>query len=331
MDLIESAFLWYSDYSEQESHLGLVRICLPHFKDEVYRVTDQLRKEQSSATIVKPGVFYVVATPIGNLSDISRRAVQILGQVDCVLAEDTRHSKRLLSHYGVNQKLRSCHEHNEESQIEWATQQLSAGASLALISDAGTPLISDPGFLLVRALRERGVEVIAIPGPSSIIAALSISGLPTDGFVYDGFLPAKSSGRKTALGRYLNESRTVLLLESSHRIEACLKDIVEVLGAERSVVVAREMTKKFETVLSGSAQHVLDTLKDDPDQTRGEFVVMLAGATPVSESEQQLGAILEALLAELPVKQATRIAAKITGQRKNLVYELALTLKENYK
>lgn len=291
-------------------------------------MTDQLSKEQISSTTVKQGVLSVVATPIGNLGDISHRALAVLRQADWVLAEDTRHSKRLLNHYGINRKLRSCHEHNEAAQIEWAAQRLDEGASIALISDAGTPLISDPGFVLVRALREQAYSVVAVPGPSSIIAALSISGLPTDGFVYDGFLPAKTKGRQSALRRYLNEPRTVIVLESSHRIAACMEDIVAVLGHDRTVVVARELTKKFETVLSGTAQSVLSILQQDQDQTRGEFVVMLAGVPPVEESQAELTALLETLLAELPVKQAAKIAAKLSGKRKNDVYDLALSLKD---
>jgi len=205
---------------------------------EVYRVSDPLSKdrlvinrEPRPANSGEKGQLFVVATPIGNLGDISHRAIALLGAVDFILAEDTRHSKRLLNHYGISSKLRSCHEHNEESQIEWVKAQLDNGLDLALISDAGTPLISDPGFVLVRALREQAYSIVAIPGPSSIIAALSIAGLPTDGFVYDGFLPSKKGARQAALATYANEHRTVVLLESSHRIKACLVDLVEVLGA----------------------------------------------------------------------------------------------------
>lgn len=274
------------------------------------------------------GRLFIVATPIGNLGDISQRAVKILGSVDMILAEDTRHSKRLLNHFAIGTKLRSCHEHNEESNIDWVKTQLDSGAQLALISDAGTPLISDPGFVLVRALREQGYSIIAVPGPSSIIAALSVAGLPTDGFVYDGFLPAKTGARQTSLKEYLNERRTIVLLESSHRIKACLSDVVEVLGAGRQLVLARELTKRFETVLAGSAQQVLDKLLEDDDQTRGEFVLMLAGVEPVSASEADTAHILKTLLAELPVKQAAGLAAKLTGKRKNEVYDLALYVKK---
>jgi len=198
-----------------------------------------------------------------------------------------------------------------------------------LISDAGTPLISDPGFVLVRALRAQAYSVIAVPGPSSIIAALSIAGLATDGFVYDGFLPSKAGSRQNALRRYTNEHRTVVLLESSHRIKACLGDVVGVLGGERQIALARELTKRYETVLAGTAESVLGLLNTDDNQCRGEFVLMLAGVEPVAQSDADVTALLNVLLAELPVKQAAGIAAKITGKRKNQVYELALTIKQN--
>jgi len=273
------------------------------------------------------GQLLVVATPIGNLGDITQRALQVLASVDFILAEDTRHSKRLLNHYGIGSKLRSCHEHNEESQIEWVKSQLDDGLDLALISDAGTPLISDPGFVLVRALREQGYSIVAVPGASSIIAALSIAGLPTDGFVFDGFLPSKSGARKTALAKYVNEHRTTVLLESSHRIKACLNDALEVLGPGRQIAVARELTKRFETVIAGSVESVVDVFASDDDQARGEFVLMLAGVEAVSASEADINATLTVLLEELPVKQAAGIAAKLSGRRKNDVYNLALALK----
>ena len=192
-----------------------------------------------------PGQLFIVATPIGNLADISQRALKVLAEVEVILAEDTRHSKRLLNHYAIATRLKSCHEHNEADQVDWVAARLNEGQNLALISDAGTPLISDPGFVLVRALRKAGHQIVTVPGASSIIAALSIAGLPTDGFVFDGFLPSKSSARKTALQRYINQTRTTVLLESSHRIAACLADIAEVLGEQRQIVVARELTKKF--------------------------------------------------------------------------------------
>lgn len=274
------------------------------------------------------GQLFIVATPIGNLADISQRALQVLGSVDCILAEDTRHSKRLLNHYAIGTKLRSCHEHNEESMVNWVTSQLDRGLNLALISDAGTPLISDPGFVLVRALRAQGYDIVAVPGPSSIIAALSIAGLPTDGFVYDGFLPSKSGARQASLSRYLNQSRTIVLLESSHRIKACLLDLVETLGADRQIALGRELTKRFETLLAGSAQEVSDILQNDEDQSRGEFVLMIAGVPEVQKDDAEVHQILRVLVAELPVKQAAAIAAKLSGKRKNEVYDMAQSIKE---
>jgi len=274
------------------------------------------------------GQLSIVATPIGNLADISQRALQVLGSVDCILAEDTRHSKRLLNHYAIGTKLRSCHEHNEDSMVNWVAAQLDDGLNLALISDAGTPLISDPGFVLVRALRSQGYDIVAVPGPSSIIAALSIAGLPTDGFVYDGFLPSKSGARQVALAQYLNQPRTIVLLESSHRIKACLLDLVETLGPDRQIALGRELTKRFETLLAGSAQEVSDVLQSDDDQSRGEFVLMIAGVPEVQKEDAEVQQILRVLVAELPVKQAAAIAAKLSGKRKNEVYDMAQAIKE---
>ena len=277
------------------------------------------------------GTLFVVATPIGNLADMSDRARDVLKQVDCILCEDTRHSKRLLNHYGINNRLRSCHEHNEADQVSWIESTLLEGKSLALISDAGTPLISDPGFTVVRSLRNNGLDIQVVPGPSSIIAALSVAGLPTDRFVYDGFLPSKTAARVECLKHYQGESRTVVLLESSHRIIASIESVVETLGGDRQVVIARELTKKFETVISGSALEVLETLMADENQTRGEFVLMLAGHKETSESDEvsmNLERLLKILVKELPVKQAATLAAKITGVRKNEAYKFAQKLKD---
>jgi len=293
-------------------------------------VSTSITKDPFETTVDKitaMGELYIVATPIGNLADISHRALQVLGGVDCILAEDTRHSKRLLNHYGISTSLKSCHEHNELSLVDWVAAKLNEGHDLALISDAGTPLISDPGFVLVRSLRERGHRIVTIPGASAIIAALSIAGLPTDSFVYDGFLSAKSTARRAQYAKYRHQTRTVVLLESSHRIVASINDLISELGGQRSVVIARELTKRFETVLGGSAQEVADILSADEDQTRGEFVLMIAGAADKPESETALEDLLQVLLTEVSVKQAATMAAKISGQRKNEVYELALKIK----
>jgi len=277
---------------------------------------------------VRIGTLYVVATPIGNLGDISHRALSILAEVDLILAEDTRHSKRLLNHYGIATSIRSCHEHNEAQLLDFVDQQLALGKNLALISDAGTPLISDPGFVLVRGLRAQGHRIDAVPGPSSVIAALSVAGLPTDRFVFDGFLPAKSGARQKQLEQYQQQDRTIVLLESSHRIVASLRDMVAVLAENREIVVARELTKKFETVLRGTTASVLACLEQDPDQCRGEFVLLLKGAELKSDDSHQIETLLKTLVAELPLKQAATLAAKISGRNKNELYQLALTLKD---
>jgi len=298
----------------------------------VYRVSTSISKDPIAINADDPnaaGELYVVATPIGNLADISQRALEVLSRVECILAEDTRHSKRLLNHYGISTTLRSCHEHNESKLIAWVMRQLDAGTNLALISDAGTPLISDPGFVLVRALREGGHRVTTVPGASSIIAALSIAGLPTDGFIYDGFLSAKSTARRAQYTKYKHQARTVVLLESSHRIIASVNDLITELGGDRTVVLARELTKRFETVLSGTAQEIADMLNADVDQTRGEFVIMIAGAPVKPQAEVDLEDLLIVLLAEVTVKQAASMAAKVSGRRKNDVYELALKIKSS--
>ena len=280
--------------------------------------------EQMKVADADAGQLYIVATPIGNLDDFSVRAQKVLSNVDVILAEDTRHSKRLTNYFGINTRLKSCHEHNENDQIEWLIAQLECGHDIALISDAGTPLISDPGFVLVRALRQRGLSVITIPGPSAVIAALSIAGLPTDRFVYDGFLPAKSVARCKQLAEYITESRTVVLLESSHRIESCLRDCESVFGKQRQIVIARELTKKFETVLSGTVAELVKQMEEDVDQTRGEFVLMLEGVKQMDKDDAEILQLLSVLEQELPLKKAANIAAQITGRRKNEIYDLAI-------
>ena len=285
-------------------------------------MNDRISKTESSS-----GTLFVVATPIGNLGDISYRAVKILSEVETVLAEDTRHSKKLFNHYGISTRLRSCHEHNEERLVDWVVNCLRAGQDIALISDAGTPLISDPGFVLVRALRSRGCQICVVPGASSVIAALSVAGLATDRFIFDGFLAPRAPARRSQLTQYDDQPRTIVLLESSHRIVACMQDIVDVLGADRRVAVARELTKKFETMLAGRADEVLVMLHEDEDQTRGEFVVMLEGAPVLAGDQADIQATLKILMAELPLKQASNLTAKLTGSRKNDVYAIALSLK----
>ena len=268
-----------------------------------------------------------MATPIGNLDDFSARAQKVLSSVSVILAEDTRHSKRLTNHFGITTRLKSCHEHNELERVEWVVQQLDQGLDIALISDAGTPLISDPGFVLVRALREQGYVVTTIPGPSAIIAALSMAGLPTDRFIFDGFLPAKSAARCKQLAEYKNQARTVVLFESSHRIAASLRDFAEVLGGQRRLVVAREITKQFETVLDGSIAELIECIQNDQQQTRGEFVILLEGAAQIAKDAVDVLALLSEMTNDLPLKKAAAIVARISGWRKNDVYDLALKSK----
>ncbi len=274
----------------------------------------------------RPGVLYVVATPIGNRGDISPRALSVLGAVDKVLAEDTRHSGALLRTLGIATPLLSLHEHNEQLQVEPLLARLRGGADLALISDAGTPLISDPGYRIVRAARQAGIQVVPIPGPCALIAALSVAGLPTDRFVFEGFLPAKAAARRAHLLALAGETRTLVFYESSHRIEESLADLAECLGAEREAVIARELTKTFEQVQSGSLAELNIWLSEDANRQRGEFVLLIAGTVAVMDTELDAEAqrVLKLLLVELPVKRAAALAAEITGARKNALYQYAL-------
>ncbi|MEP6634049.1 MAG: 16S rRNA (cytidine(1402)-2'-O)-methyltransferase, partial [Luteimonas sp.] len=223
------------------------------------------------------GTLYIVATPIGNLGDLSARALDTLRNVAAVCAEDTRHTRQLLAHYGVERPLIALHEHNEAEVAAKLVARLRNGDALALVSDAGTPLVSDPGFRLVRAAREAGIKVSPVPGASAVIAALSVAGLPSDRFVFEGFLPAKAAARRERLAQLAGETRTLVLYESSHRIEAALADLVAVFGAERKAVVARELTKLFETVLDGSLGALHARIAADADQRKGEFVMLIEG------------------------------------------------------
>ncbi len=277
----------------------------------------------------RAGVLYVVATPIGNLQDISARALETLGHVALVAAEDTRHSRKLLGHYGIAVPLVALHEHNEREQTRSLLERLAGGEDIALISDAGTPLISDPGFHLVRSARAAGLAVVAVPGPSACIAALSIAGLPTDRFAFEGFLPSKHVARCKRLETLRDEPRTLVFYESSHRIAQCLADMVTVLGGERAAVLVRELTKTFETSRGGTLQELLDWLLGDDNQQRGEFVIMLHGRSERDAEGLDAGQrkVLEVLLEELPLKQATSLAAKITGVARNRLYDYGLELK----
>jgi 16S rRNA (cytidine1402-2'-O)-methyltransferase len=279
---------------------------------------------------IEAGVLYVVATPLGNLGDISARAAEVLGAVDVVAAEDTRVSGRLLSHLGLSAgRLLSLHEHNEEARVPRLIQRLRDGDSIALISDAGTPLISDPGFRLVVAAREAGVRVSPVPGPSALIAALSVAGLPTDRFVFEGFLPAKPAARRSRLQALADERRTVVFYESSHRVEACVGDMVEAFGGARRAVIARELTKRFEQVADGELDELKSWLGADADRRRGEFVLVVAGddeqAPPADAASKDK--VLSVLAEALPTRQAADLAARITGAPRQALYREAQRLK----
>jgi 16S rRNA (cytidine1402-2'-O)-methyltransferase len=278
------------------------------------------------------GTLYVVATPIGNLDDLSPRATRTLASVDVVAAEDTRHSGRLLSHLGIQKRMIALHDHNEKDRAAGILAELHAGRDVALISDAGTPLISDPGYVLVREARAAGHRVSPIPGPCALVAALSAAGLPTDRFLYVGFLPAKRSGRKASLDLLSSEVATLVFYESPHRILESVRDIAEVLGSDREIVLGREITKTFETFYSGSVAEVLTELERDPHGSRGEFVVMVGGAMARAgnseEATMDVDRVLRVLLAELPVKKVAKMAAELTGLSKNELYQRALALKD---
>ncbi len=275
-------------------------------------------------------ILYVVSTPIGNLDDMTPRAIKVLNAVDVIAAEDTRHSRKLMSHFGIDTPMVPCHEHNEGYQSEQLLKRLAAGDSVALVSDAGTPLISDPGFVLVRKVREAGYKVVPVPGCCALIAALSVSGLATDRFYFEGFLPAKSSGRKKKLEALVSCTHTWAVYESTHRILDSLADFKEVLGAERYIVLAREMTKTFETVIAGTVEEVEQILLDDSNQCRGEFVVLVQGAPEEEKDEevdQEARKWLELLITELPPKKAAAIVSEMTGYRKKQLYDVVLELK----
>ncbi|WP_412537145.1 16S rRNA (cytidine(1402)-2'-O)-methyltransferase [Marinobacter sp. MIT932201] len=278
------------------------------------------------------GTLYVVATPIGNLDDLSPRAARTLASVDVVAAEDTRHSGRLLSHLGVQKRMVALHDHNEKDRTAGILTELQAGRDVALISDAGTPLISDPGYVLVREARAAGHRVSPIPGPCALVAALSVAGLPTDRFLYVGFLPAKRSGRRASLEVLSSEVATLVFYESPHRIMESVRDIADVLGSDREIVLGREITKTFETFYSGSVADVLAELERDPHGNRGEFVVMVRGAAAQAGSEEaatmDVDRMLRVLLAELPVKKVAKMASELTGLSKNELYQRALALKD---
>nr|WP_040261826.1 16S rRNA (cytidine(1402)-2'-O)-methyltransferase [Pseudomonas massiliensis] len=273
------------------------------------------------------GTLYVVATPIGNLEDMTPRALRVLTQVALIAAEDTRHSLRLLQHFGIQTPLAACHEHNEREDGGRFLGRLQAGDDVALISDAGTPLISDPGYHLVRQARAAGVPVVPVPGACAVIAALSAAGLPSDRFIFEGFLPAKAAARTSRLEALREEPRTLIFYEAPHRILESVQAMEAVFGPERPAVLARELTKTFETLKSAPLAELKAFIETDVNQQRGECVVLVAGwSAPTGEEALSVEAlrVLDLLLAEMPLKKAAALAAQITGVRKNLLYQVAL-------
>ncbi len=274
------------------------------------------------------GVLYVVATPIGNLGDMTERARKVLAEVDLIAAEDTRETLRLLSHFGITAKLRAYHEHNETAMREPLLRMLEEGRSIALVSDAGTPLISDPGYTLVAAARERGLSVVPVPGPSALICALSASGLPSDRFLFLGFLPRGRAQRRVLLESLAHEPGTLIFYESAKRALASLEDLQAVLGQQRRVVIGRELTKRFETFLDGLPGELIERLEHDAEQRLGELVILVQGAASAPDEAQcaEWERVLRVLCESLPLSQAAAVGARLTGAKKNRLYRLGLEL-----
>lgn len=274
------------------------------------------------------GILYIVATPIGNLSDITIRAVEILKKVDAVLAEDTRHTKKLFDHYEIESPLVAFHEHNENEKVDYILAQIGSGKSLALVSDAGTPLISDPGYNLVLEAKKNGISVVPIPGPSALIAALSSSGIESNNFTFFGFLPSKQSARLRLLKTKKSLNETIVFYESPKRILAALMDMLEVFGEKRQVCLAKEITKSFETILNDNLVNLIEYLTSDSSHQKGEFVIIISPANKLDldEAQVQLEKILPILCAEMGASQAAKLAAKITGIDKKHCYKRAINL-----
>jgi 16S rRNA (cytidine1402-2'-O)-methyltransferase len=283
--------------------------------------------------MTNPGVLSIVATPIGNLDDMSSRAQQVLASVDLIAAEDTRHSQKLLAHFGIQKKMLPYHDHNDDKQSLVLLERLESGQNIALISDAGTPLISDPGYRLVRMARAHGIQVTPIPGASAPIAALSAAGVATDRFSFEGFLPAKSAARRKVFNALLNEQRTMVFFESPHRVLESLRDAVAVFGESRDAVFVRELSKTFETFIADSLSAILKVVEADDNQRRGEIVLIITGAEKSTESavlSDEQEHCLRVLAAELPTKQAAGLASSITGVPKKRLYQRALELKDEH-
>ena len=274
----------------------------------------------------KTGTLYVVATPIGNLGDMTFRAVEILRQSDLVLAEDTRHASILFRHFDIRTPMWSFHEHSERKQLSEVLDRLSQGQHIALVSDAGTPLISDPGYPLVSEARNRGLNVVPIPGPSAVIAALSAAGLPTNRFCFEGFIPSKPGPRREFIEACASASCTTVFYESSHRILASLVQICESMGPERRIVIARELTKKYEQFYSGPAHEVLQQVSSGQENQKGEFVIVVSAAGDSISEYGEARRLLKLLMQELPLKTACKIAAKFSGFNRNDLYQLGLEI-----
>lgn len=275
------------------------------------------------------GTLYVVATPIGNLADITLRALETLKAVDAIAAEDTRHTVGLLRHFGISKPLLAVHEHNETQAAEGLLRRLQAGESIALVTDAGTPAVSDPGAVLVHALRLSGVKVVPVPGASAVIAALSAAGIMQPGFYFEGFLPAQGAQRRKRLQALQSLPVTLVFYEAPHRIVECVQDLQQLPGEGRMITIARELTKTFETIHTCLLTDAVDWLKADSNQQRGEFVLLVHPAAVVKAEglADETQRILARLLQELPLKQAVALAMDITGEKKNILYEAALAMK----
>ena len=275
------------------------------------------------------GKLYVVATPIGNLSDISQRALDVLKQVDLIAAEDTRHSARLMDTYAIKTPLKAYHDHNEEYQSGVLVEQLLAGKEIALISDAGTPLINDPGYRLLSAVHDADIPVVPVPGANAAIALLSVSGLAVNSFTFEGFPPVKSQQRQEYYAKWLKSPKAHVFYESSHRIVESLKDALSVLGADRQVAMGREITKTFETIKRCSLAELCEFVQADNNQQKGEFVIVVSRAEEdESAADIEIHDMLEKLLPILSVKQASQVAAALTGKKKNKIYQLALEMQK---
>jgi 16S rRNA (cytidine1402-2'-O)-methyltransferase len=273
---------------------------------------------------VRPGTLYVVATPIGNLGDLGPRARAVLAAVDLVAAEDTRHTGQLLTGLGIAARLVSLHEHNEAERVAALLAELAAGRSVALVSDAGTPLVSDPGYRLVAAARAAGVATSPVPGPCAAIALLSVAGLPTDRFAFEGFLPARAEARRQRLAALARAPVTTVFHEAVHRIGAMLADLRDVFGADRAAAVGRELTKRHETLYRGSLGELATRVTAVPDQVRGEYVIAVAGCADAAADDAELARVVAILAAELPAGQAAGLAAKLTGRPRRDAYGLAV-------